>query len=92
MGKLLIFAKYYFFIWAGEDPNERLHIHIYRTNSKNVKGAKFWLDDLSLFDRGDFPDMELNQTEKDLNEHLALVKSQVKKVLGGEKVKAIRIR
>ena len=91
MGKLLIFAKYYFFIWAGEDPNERLHVHIYRTNSKNVKGAKFWLDDLSLFDRGDFTDRELNQIEKDLGKHLALVKSQVKKVLSGEKVKAIKI-
>jgi len=92
MGKLLIFAKYYFFIWTGEDPDERLHIHIYRTNSKNVKGAKFWLDDLSLFDRGDFTEKELNQIEKDLRKHLAVVKTQVKKVLSGEKVKAIRIR
>ena len=92
MGKLLIFAKYYFFIWAGEGPDERLHIHIYRTNSKNVKGAKFWLDDLSLFDRGDFTEKELNQIEKDLRKHLAVVKTQVKKVLSGEKVKAIRIR
>ncbi|WP_373515298.1 DUF4160 domain-containing protein [Persicitalea sp.] len=92
MGKLLIFAKYYFFIWAGEDPNERLHVHIYRTNSKNAKGAKFWLDDLSLFDRGDFSDRELSQIEKDLKKHLTLVKSQVKKLLSGEKVKAIKIR
>lgn len=92
MGKLLIFAKYYFFIWAGEDLDERLHIHVYRTNSKNAKGAKFWLDDLSLFDQGDFTEKELNQIEKDLRKHLALVKSQVRKVLSGEKVKAIRIR
>ncbi len=92
MGKLLIFAKYYFFIWAGEDPNERLYVHIYRTDSKNVKGAKFWLDDLFLFDRGDFNARELNQIEKDLQRHLLLVKSQVKKVLSREKVKAIKIR
>jgi len=57
-----------------------------------VKGAKFWLDDLSLFDRGDFTEKELNQIEKDLRKHLAVVKTQVKKVLSGEKVKAIRIR
>jgi hypothetical protein len=56
-----------------------------------VKGAKFWLDDLSLFDRGDFTEKELIQIEKDLRKHLAVVKTKVK-VLSGEKVKAIRIR
>lgn len=41
MGKLVIFAKYYFFVWAGENPSERLHVHIFRTNSKNALGAKY---------------------------------------------------
>ena len=66
MGKLIIFDRYYFFVWAGENPTERLHVHVFRTNSKNALGAKYWLDDLSLFERGDFSDRELLQIERDL--------------------------
>ena len=92
MAKLIIFVKYYFFIWAGENPNERKHIHIFRTNSKNVKGAKVWLDDLSIFERGDFTEKELNQIKKDLDKYYELTVSQVEKVLNGEKTKAILIK
>ena len=91
MGKLVIFAKYYFFVWAGENPNERLHVHIFRTNSKNVLGAKYWLDDLSLFERGDFSDRELRQIENDLQMYANETRLLAKQVQDGKKVKAIRV-
>jgi Domain of unknown function (DUF4160) len=91
MGKLLILAKWYFFIWAGEDPNERKHVHVFRTNSKNTAGAKFWLDDFSLFESGDFSDKELVQIGKDLEEYAEVLGQQVDKALAGERVKAIKI-
>lgn len=80
MGKLLIFAKWYFFIWAGENPAERLHIHVYRNNSRNTIGAKFWLDDLSLFEHGDFTDQELNQLRRDLVTYADQTQAQVQAV------------
>ncbi|TAE27540.1 MAG: DUF4160 domain-containing protein [Cytophagales bacterium] len=91
MGKLIIFASYYFFVWAGENPAERLHIHVFRTNSKNSFGAKFWLDDLSLFERGDFTDKELNQIQKDLQTYAEQTRTLALQVQKGEKVKALRI-
>ena len=80
MGKLLIFAKWYFFIWAGKNPAERLHIHVYRNNSRNTIGAKFWLDDLSLFEHGDFTDQELNQLRRDLVNYADQTQAQVQAV------------
>ncbi len=91
MGKLIIFAKYYFFVWAGEDPNERLHVHVFRTNSKNAIGAKYWLDDFSLFERGDFTERELRQIERDLQMYAEQTRLLAKQVQEGKKVKAIRV-
>jgi hypothetical protein len=91
MGKLLILAKWYFFIWAGENPIERMHVHVFRNNSQNTRGAKFWLDNLSVFERGDFTDKELAQIQKDLETYADQLRKQVKKALTGERVKAIKI-
>ena len=92
MGKLVILAKWYFFLWAGEDPTERQHVHIFRTNSNNTRGAKFWLDDLSLFERGDFSEKEIKQIKGDLTKHVDLIREQVARSLTGDRVKAIRIK
>lgn len=91
MGKLIIFAAYYFFVWAGESPSERLHVHVFRTNSKNSFGAKFWLDDLSLFERGDFSDKELNQIRRDLATYAEQTRQLALRVQAGEKIKALQV-
>lgn len=91
MSKLLIFASYYFFLWAGENQNERRHIHIYRKNSKNQIGAKFWLDTLEVFEKGDFNQREINQIRKDIVKYMDLINKQIDLLFAGKKVKAINI-
>ena len=61
MGKLLIFGWYYLHIWANEG-HERLHIHVFRSKSKNAFGAKFWIEPkVELFEEGDFSPEELKK-------------------------------
>ena len=97
MGKLIIFAKYYFAFWSGEkaevlrSTREPEHIHIFRNRSKQKISAKFWLNPIELAEKGDFSDKELKQIEKDIIENLHFIKEQLIKASKGKKVKSMKI-
>lgn len=63
MPKILIYKFLTFYFYAG-DINERGHVHIVNSKS-NTREAKIWFEGtISIFEKGNFTQTELNQALK----------------------------
>ncbi len=74
MPKVFEINGYRFFFFSNEgDPRERCHIHVRRGNGL----AKFWIDpEIRLESSVDFSAKELRFIEKEIHEHVELIRNR----------------
>ncbi|MFH1319381.1 MAG: hypothetical protein ABII90_01845 [Bacteroidota bacterium] len=92
MGKLIVFQWYYISVWSDEPIYEYEHVHVFRSKSKQVTGAKFKLEPLELINQGDFSSNEIKWIEEDIKGNIGVIKSQLNELKEKGQVKAIKIK
>jgi hypothetical protein len=93
MGKILILLKYVFLIYSIDINETRRHIHVTHNLAGYKKSCKFWLEPDVLLDenkKGDFPEIELREIRKLIEENKELILQQLALFYAGKQVKSIR--
>lgn len=86
MGKIFRVGKYQFFVFSGDQFEDRLHIHVRMASETKGAVAKFWLEpEVSYFDTGrksGFSDRELKSIENIVRENRLHLISELNKLYG----------
>lgn len=90
MSKLAKYKNFIIFSWSA-DQKEKDHVHVAK-NRKQRNPAKFWIEPVSLFDKGDLADHEINDVEKMILKYVDEIKDRIEKSKRGERFKLLIIR
>jgi hypothetical protein len=86
MGKIVRIGRYQFFVYASDQFEDRLHIHVRLASASIGPIAKFWLEpEVSYFSSGKksrFSKRELSEIEKVISENRDLLIDLLNRLYG----------
>jgi Domain of unknown function (DUF4160) len=91
MPKIAWYKSFYFFFVAF-DLTERQHLHVSNSKKGFSSSAKIWLDDFSIFEKGDMTTEEINEIQKIVETNILTLKKQIETYEINGKVKMIELK
>ncbi len=93
MGKILVLLKYVFLIYSVDITETRRHIHVTHNVAGYKNSCKFCLEPEVMLDeniKGDFPEIELREIRRLIEENKELILQQLDLFYKGQPVTSIK--
>jgi hypothetical protein len=88
--KIAIYQALIFYI-VSFDLSERLHVHVFSKQKGRNRSAKIWLDDFSIFEKGQLTEKELSTAQKLVEQNKDKISNLIEDFRSGKKVKPLQL-